>query len=59
MDQRRARELTAEQSRALREQAERCRRLAGTIYDRDTNKRLGEMATDFERAAKELARKRR
>ena len=46
-------------ARALLEQAERCRRLAGTTYDRETNRVLGEMASGFEKAASKLARKSR
>ena len=58
MGERQAKGSSAEKSRALREQAERCRRLAGTTYDRQTNKLLGEMASNFEQAANELSRKR-
>jgi PAS domain S-box-containing protein len=51
-------DVTDEQSHALHDQAERCRRLAGATYDRDTSKVLGEMAAGFEKTADELARKR-
>ena len=37
-------DVTDEQSEALHEQAERCRRLADAIYDREINEVLGDMA---------------
>lgn len=48
-------DVTAEQSAALHEQAERCRRLADATYDRATSKILGDMASGFDKAADELA----
>lgn len=48
-------DVTDEQSRALHQQAERCRRLAGAMYDRKTSKVLGEMAEGFDRTADELS----
>jgi PAS domain S-box-containing protein len=50
-------DVTDEQSQALQDQAERCRRLAEATYDRETNKVLGEMASGFEKTADELARR--
>ena len=47
-------DVTGEQSAELHEQAERCRRLAGATYDRETSKVLGTMAEDFDRTAGEL-----
>jgi PAS domain S-box-containing protein len=47
-------DVTEEQSQALHEQAERCRRLADATYDRATSKVLGEMATGFEDMAGKL-----
>ena len=47
-----------EQSDALHEQAERCRRLAGATYDRETSKILGDMADGFDRTAENLAARR-
>jgi len=47
-------DVTDEQSEALHEQAERCRRLAGAMYDRATNQVLGSMADGFDRTAAEL-----
>ena len=44
-------DVTEEQSEALHEQAERCRRLADATYDRATSKVLGEMASGFENIA--------
>ena len=52
-------DVTDEQSEALHEQAERCRRLAGATYDRTTSKVLGEMATGFDKTADGLANKKR
>lgn len=51
-------DVTDEQADALREQAVRCRRLAGATYDRQTSEVLGEMAAGFDRTADELASKR-
>lgn len=48
---------SGQQSHALREQAERCRRLAQTTYDRETSKMLSEMASRFDKTADELARR--
>jgi PAS domain S-box-containing protein len=47
-------DVTEEQSQALQQQAERCRRLAGATYDRATSKVLGDMAEGFERTAGDL-----
>lgn len=51
-------DVTDEQSDALHEQAERCRRLAEATYDRATSKVLGDMAAEFDRTAADLASKR-
>ena len=51
-------DVTDEQSEALHEQAERCRRLADATYDRQTSKVLGDMAEGFDKTAKDLATKR-
>ena len=51
-------DVTEEQSGALHEQAERCRRLAGATYDRATSKVLGDMASGFDKTADHLAPKR-
>jgi len=51
-------DVTDEQSDALRDQAERCRRLADATYDRGTCKILGEMADGFHKIADELTHKR-
>jgi len=51
-------DVTGEQAGALHEQAERCRRLAGATYDRQTAKVLGDMADGFDRTAENLANKR-
>lgn len=50
-------DVTDEQSEALHEQAERCRRLAEATYDRATSKVLDDMATGFDKAAKDLSGK--
>lgn len=50
-------DVTDEQSQALHEQAERCRRLAEATYDRETSKILGDMAEGFHRVAAELLQK--
>ena len=47
-------DVTEEQSEALHDQAERCRRLADATYDRATSKVLGEMASGFESIAGKL-----
>ncbi len=52
-------DVTDEQTEALHEQAERCRRLAGATYDRQTAKVLDDMADGFDRTADELSQKRR
>ena len=51
-------DVTNEQSEALHEQAERCRRLAGATYDRETSKVLGDMATGFDKTADRLSARR-
>lgn len=50
-------DVTEEQSEALHEQADRCRRLAEATYDRATSKVLGDMASGFDKTADELRRK--
>jgi PAS domain S-box-containing protein len=50
-------DVTNEQSRVLMEQAERCRRLAGVLYSRESTTVLNGMADGFERTAVELAAK--
>jgi PAS domain S-box-containing protein len=47
-------DVTEEQSQALHEQAERCRRLADATYDRATSKVLSDMAEGFENMAGKL-----
>jgi PAS domain S-box-containing protein len=47
-------DVTHEQTKALHDQAERCRRLADATYNRETIKVLGEMANGFERSADAL-----
>ena len=42
------------QSDSLRNQAERCRRLASVTYNREISQMLDKMAHDFERSAGEL-----
>jgi PAS domain S-box-containing protein len=49
-------DVTHEQSEALHEQAERCRRLADATYDRATSKILGDMAEGFDQTAGTLSR---
>lgn len=49
-------DVTDEQTRALHEQAERCRRLADATYDRATCKILGDMADGFEETAGRLSK---
>jgi PAS domain S-box-containing protein len=51
-------DVTGEQSEALRQQAECCRRLAKATYDRDTGKVLDGMADGYDRIADGLARER-
>jgi PAS domain S-box-containing protein len=48
-------DVTEEQSEALHEQAERCRRLAEAMYDRQTCAVLDSMAEGFDRTATELS----
>ena len=50
-------DVSDEQSHALHDQAERCRRLADATYDRQTSKVLGDMADGFDRTADDLCRK--
>lgn len=52
-------DVTEEQSEALHEQANRCRRLAEATYDRATSKILGDMASGFDKTADELTAPRR
>ena len=47
-------DVTEEQSHALHEQAERCRRLASALYSRESMTVLQNMAEGFERSAAEL-----
>ena len=47
-------DVTAEQSAALDEQAERCRRLAGALYTREGHLVLNRMAEGFELSAAQL-----
>ena len=47
-------DVTSEQSAALHEQADRCRRLAGALYHRESHVVLHRMAEGYERAAAEL-----
>jgi PAS domain-containing protein len=51
-------DVTDEQSEALQEQAERCRRLADALYSRESTIVLSEMAERFAQTADDLARKR-
>ena len=51
-------DVTDGQSSALHLQAEHCRRLAQSVYDRGTSKALGDMAEGFDRTASELEQKR-
>ena len=50
-------DVSDEQSEALHEQVDRCRRLAEATYDRETIKVLGAMASGFEKTAAELSGK--
>ncbi len=52
-------DVTEEQPGALHDQANRCRRLAGATYDRQTSQILATMAEGFDRTADELAHQRR
>jgi PAS domain S-box-containing protein len=47
-------DVTDEQSEALQEQAERCRRLAAALYSREGNIVLNQMADRFELSAADL-----
>ena len=47
-------DVTEEQSEVLAEQASRCRRLAGAVYNRETSGVLSAMADQFARTAAEL-----
>lgn len=47
-------DVTEEQSRVLHEQAERCRRLASSLYSRESTDVLRQMAEGFERSARDL-----
>jgi hypothetical protein len=49
---------TGDHSKALKAQAERCRRLAAATYNREISKSLGAMAEEYERTAEELSKKR-
>jgi PAS domain S-box-containing protein len=51
-------DVSEEQSEALHDQAERCRRLACATYDRATSKVLDDMADGFQRTAGDLIAKR-
>jgi PAS domain S-box-containing protein len=48
-------DVTTEQSAALADQANRCRRLAGATYDREISASLTAMADGLERTVQELA----
>ena len=47
-------DVSEEQSEALADQANRCRRLAGATYDRQICEVLDTMADDYERSAAKL-----
>lgn len=47
-------DVTTEQSEALQDQADRCRRLAGALYSRESTHVLHKMADGFERCAAQL-----
>lgn len=47
-------DVTEEQSGRLHDQANRCRRLAAAIYNRETSKILDDMADGFDRTAADL-----
>jgi len=51
-------DVTDEQSLALAEQAGRCRRLADSIYDRETSTVLEAMAEQYDRTAADLSEQR-
>lgn len=51
-------DVTDEQVGALNEQAERCRRLADSTYNREMSGILTEMAAEYDRTAEDLAKKR-
>lgn len=51
-------DVTEEQSEALHEQAERCRRLADSLYSRESNIVLSEMAERYQQSAEDLAQTR-
>ena len=51
-------DVSGEQSSALHQQADHCRRLAKSMYDRTTSRILGDMADGFDRTADELNRNR-
>ena len=51
-------DVTAEQAKSLRAQAEHCRRLAEATCDVKTSRVLGDMAAGFDRTADQLMRKR-
>jgi PAS domain S-box-containing protein len=51
-------DVTEEQSEALHEQAERCRRFANALYSRESSEVLNGMAERFEQSASELGQKR-
>jgi PAS domain-containing protein len=51
-------DVSAEQSKALRAQAEHCRRLAESTFDGTTSRVLGDMADGLERTAEDLTRSR-
>ena len=48
-------DVTEEQCEALHEQADRCRRLAGALYSRESMIVLKQMAEGFDRTAQELS----
>jgi PAS domain S-box-containing protein len=52
-------DVTDEQSEALHDQAERCRRLADSLYTRESSIVLQQMAERFEQTAAEFDKKRR
>ena len=52
-------DVSREQCEALHEQAERCRRLAGALYSRESSEVLKTMADGFERTAEQLQTKAR
>ena len=50
-------DISEEQAGSLKDQAERCRRLANATFNREVAGMLGTMARDYERTAGELANK--